>query len=344
MLPGSWRPNYERSPCLRRERAELGFLNPQQLLGAYACPLPFALQDQAPVVLNTDDKPCLEYSAPRSMYRLDSYATNVAWVYSLRRRFRQLPPGIQATPALDLSASLGSLAYTQLQRAREPLQSVPGWDGLASLFGDRSQDPGRRRRRQAWLKQFPNWPAARMWLAQDCRLHGTIDEIMDCIPDDLSEAAMPNGTERYFWYLMRSRCRLVEKKWAEALSDYMELSKIRAFCDFDSAMALCHAKLGQWTAAATLSAKALQLNPYNPRTLFVRALVALHQGQQELALQGLEQVTVECPFIQDAWLLRASLLVKMGRATEAKAVIEEYLIFYPHDKQLRELSRQLRRR
>ncbi|MBT9586464.1 fused MFS/spermidine synthase [bacterium] len=332
---------YAESQYLRQELAELGFLQPQQLLGAYACPLQFAIQGRPPVRLNTDDNPCLEYSAPFSMYRIDSYATNLQWIYGLRGKYHQLPPGIPPTPQLDLAASMGSLAYTQLHEALTPRHAVSGWPELTSLFGDSSRDPDRRKRRQEWLRLHPDWPEARMRLAQECRQGATTQETLECFPTDLSATAMPNPTERYFWYQLRAQCQLAGGKWEQALQDYTELSRLRSFSDFDAAMALCHLKLGHWAEAESFSAKALAANPYDPRAHLVEALVALHQGRTEEALKGLQRVCQDCPFIPSAWLMWASTLAKMGREAEAKRVIEDYLVYYPNDQQVRAFLKQL---
>jgi spermidine synthase len=329
---------YSRSKYLRQELVELGFLNPQELLGAYACPLQFALQGQARVRLNTDDNPCLEYSAPFSMYRVDSYSQNLAWIYSLRGKYRKLPPGIADTPELDLQASLGSLAYTQLHEARTPIHNVPGWTELAALC---SAPPGPepQKRRLEWLRQHPDFPAARLRLAQDRRLRGTIQETLECFPEDLS---LGNDEERYYWHLLRAKCMMAGGQWQQALLDYAELSKMRTFSDFDAAMALCQVKLGQGVEAQRLASKALAANPYDPRAHFVLALVAAQQGRNEEALKGFQRVCQDCPFIQDAWLMWASTLAKMGREGEAKKVIENYLVYYPGDQQVRAFLKQLK--
>ena len=333
---------YAESPYLRRELAELGFLRPQQILGAYACPIEFALEGRPSLPLNTDDNPCLEYSAPRSMYLLDSYAANLAWVYSLRDRYHQLPVGVKSTPDLQMAAAVGSLAYTQVHPPRVPSPARPGWNLLASLFGDRSHDPQRHQRRLEWIKKYAkDWPEAHVRLAQDCRSEGTVADIYDCLPQEISKAAMPRSEERYFWYRLRSTCYLYSRKWAEALSDYQELAKMRDFCDFDSAIAFCQVKLGHWEEAEAPLAKALAANPYDPRAHFTQALIDLHQGRDEKALKGLKRVCHDCPFIQEAWLVWASTLAKLGREAEVKEVVEKYLLFYPEDQEIRTFLKQL---
>jgi len=330
---------YQRSPYLRRELADLGFLRPEQLLGAYACPLQYALQNQPPVNLNTDDNPCLEYSAPLSMYRVDSYALNLAWVFSLRSSYNKLPPGIESTPRLEEAAALGSLAFTQLHRPRVP-NGTPkaGWNELVGLFGGaRGSDPGRSERRSQWLKAHPDWPEARVWLAQDCRNNGTIAETLACIPSGLSPNFPVDEGERYYWYLLRAQCRLLQAQWALALEDFRVLSQLRSFSDFDSAMAQCEVHLGHHGQAQELAERALKANPYDPRAHFVKALVDQHQGRQEEALKGFEEVCRLCPFFPEAWLARSGILAKRGRIREARKVIEEYLLYYPDDQPVRAL-------
>lgn len=331
---------YASSSYLRLELADLGMLRPEQILGAYACPLSYAIKGAPDVPLNTDDRPCLEYSAPFSLYSVGHYSANLAWAHSLRTGYNALPPGLQASPQIDLAASLGSLLYTQFYAARTPAQTVPGWSELALLFSGGQPSQERVRQSLKWLQRFPHWREARVWLAQDLRLHGTYQDVLGCFPSDVSPKAIPNEAERYFWLSLRAQIKLTTSQWQEALADYSELAKMRKFSDFDSAISLCYANLKNWKEAKAYSDSALLANPYDPRARFVQAEVMIQQGRREEALSVLQKVCQDCPAIQGAWLKWAVTLANLGRSEEAKKVLLDYLVFNPEDKQIRGLLQQ----
>ena len=327
---------YEASPYLRNELMDLGLKRPEQLIGNYACPLKFAIQNEAKVPLNTDDNPCLEYSAPLSLYNLESFSANVAWVASARQRYNRLPDGIEPTPEVELEAALGSLAFTAFGRPRVLTPAPPGWVELVHIFG---QDYPPAEERRQWLQQFGSWKEGRIWLAQYYRKRGEMNEALECLPQEIEKLSDP--AERVYWLNLRATARLSKQDWQGAYEDFSAAYLIRPFCDFSSAQAYCLAKLKRWKEAESMVARALQDNPYDVRSFLVEALIAEHQGRDDDALKSLARVCRECPFIQEAWLRRAEILARRGDRAGTRKVIEDYLVFYPEDKQLRNMLQQL---
>ncbi|MBX3171250.1 MAG: fused MFS/spermidine synthase [Candidatus Eremiobacteraeota bacterium] len=327
---------YEASSYLRHELIDLGLKRPEQLIGNYACPLKFAIQNEPKVPLNTDDNPCLEYSAPLSLYNLESFSANVAWVAAARQRYHQLPAGLPNTPEMRLEAALGSLAFTAFADPLTLNPAPPGWAELARIC--RTNVPAAGECRQ-WLERFGNWTEGRIWLAQHYRKHGQMREALECVPE--KPESLADAAERGYWLNLRASIRLEQQDWQGANQDYARAYELRPFCDFSSAQAYCLVKLKHWSEAELMVARALQENPYDVRAFLVQGLMAMHQGRDEDALRSLQRVCRECPFIQEAWLRSAEILARRGDRPATRKVIQDYLVFYPEDKGLRNLLQQL---
>jgi spermidine synthase len=331
---------YAQSSYLRFELAELGFLDPAQLLGAYLCPLQVALQKVPAGPLNTDDNPRLEYSAPLSMYRADSFAQNIEFVRELRAAHASPPQGMQWNAAVDQQASLGSLAFAQIRNLRPTtgpsLQS--GWSSLFDLFLRHDQhDEAVRGQRREWARQHGSWHDGLARLAHSMVLNAEFAEILHIVP-----ASIPKRpAQEYFWRWVRAQARYQTGQWSGAAEDYAWLQAVRPFADFQSALAYCSAKLQRWEEAEKFAQDALRSNPYDPRAKLVRAWVAQRANQTAQAQELTTWVTEACPFLQEAWLLRAQLLAQQGRRGETRAVIENYLQFFPGDRQVQALLNQL---
>lgn len=327
---------YKESSYLQNELMDLGFRRPAQLIGNYCCPLQFAIQNEPKVPFNTDDNPCLEYSAPLSLYNLDSFTANVAWVTAARERYHQLPPGIPDTPAMRLDAALGSLAFNAFSNPLSLKQAPPGWAELVAICRSSKpvpQEPGQ------WLRKFGSWTEGRIWLAQHYRTLGDLKGAVQCVPADLS--SLSDQAERVYWLALRATASLENSEWKAAYQDFEAANKLRPFCDFTSAQAYCLAKLGRWKEAEAMAGRALQENPYDVRSFLVQGLIALHQGREEDALKSFRSVCRECPFLQEPWLRTAEILARRGNASGTRQVIQDYLVFFPEDKQLRNMLQQL---
>lgn len=335
------RAYYKENPELARELADLGFANVEQLLGSYICPLEFALAEIPAGPVNTDDKPILEYSAPFSMYNLDSYGLNLERVYRLREAYDRPPPGLELTPHLDTMATLGSMAFPQLLTPRYPkLSSVePPILELVEVMRRRGDlSAAAHQARLEWVRRFPVWEGARAILAQNADMFGLTQQAVDFLPNDLDRL---DRTRRYFWLLIQAASQLQAGDWKQAAVSYGQLAEIQASPDFDSALAFCRAQLEDWEQAHKLSLEALEHNPYDPRAHFVQALGQQQRGDLAAALETLARVCRDCPNMREPWLLRARLLAKSGRSRELRQVLTEYLKFYPDDPQMRGLLQQL---
>lgn len=331
---------YQASPYLQFEMEELGFGGVDQLAGGYLCPLQYALKDVPPGPLNTDDNPLLEYSAPLSMYSSDSYASNLAWVYSLRS-FGKLPDTLAGQAGLRQSAALGSLAFASLARPLplEATQAHPGWEELAAFYANPSAlSPELHQAHLQWLSRYPDWSDARRWLAQTTLMGGTAEQLLDLMPP----AEIPlTAQQDYYWLRLRALAEIKLQHWETALALYQRLSNLRKIADYDSAIALCQARLHHWPEAEAAARKALQSNPIDPRARLVMATLDLEQGRVEEALKEADRITRDCPFLQQAWLMQAQILAKQGQDSKTRQVIEQYLIFFPGDKEVRGLLQQL---
>ncbi len=325
---------YEASPYLRNELMDLGLKRPEQLIGNYACSLQFAIQNEAKVPLNTDDNPCLEYSAPFSLYNLESFSANVAWVNAARERFHQLPAGIPPTPEMELEGALGSLAFSAFGRPRALATPPPGWLELTGLYASPTDE-----KRREWLRLFGDWTEARVWLAQFYRQRADMEAVFECLPARLEQ--IQDVAERTYWLSLRAWARFSKQDWQAANQDFAAAYQLRPFCDYTSAQAYCLVKMKRWSDAEAMVRRALQENPYDVRSFLVEGLIAEHQGRDDDALNSLRRVCRECPFIQEAWLRSAEILARRGDRSGTRKIIQDYLVFYPEDKQLRNMLKEL---
>ena len=327
---------YSASPYLRNELMDLGMMRPEQLIGNYACPLQFAIQSQPKVPYNTDDNPCLEYSAPLSLYSLESYSANVAWLNSARERYHRLPPGVPDTPEMRQQSLLGSLAFSAEGNILDLKGPSQAWSGLARLCRTERPLAGEI---QEWLARFGDWSEGRIWLAQTYRRRGQIAQALECLP--ANPQSIDNLSERIYWLNLRATSRLSNQDWQGAYDDYSQLYKLRPFCDYTSAQAYCLAKLKRWKEAGAMLARAFQENPYDVRSFLVQGLIALDEGRPDDALKSFRRVCHDCPFLQESWLKSAEVLAKRGDRAGTRKVIQDYLVFFPEDKQLRAMLEQL---
>jgi len=335
---------YREALWLRLELAEIGFSSVDQLVGSYLCPLATAVEHIPAGPLNTDDNPILEYSAPFSMYSGESYSKNLHWMYSMRQAYSRGPDGIELDAQSDLSASLGSMAFPQSPTPRLLTISGPSepFRELFDLMKSRGDfDDKQHRRRLDWISRYPAWEEGRATLAHNALIFDYFQHALDYCPSQQAIAAM-DEVRRYMWLRIRATSNFGVGHWQSALDDYRALSQFRQFCDFDSAAAYCCWRLKDWEGAQGFVEKTLAANPYEPQARMVQGLLLHRQGRAQEALKVLAEVCHDCPRLRDSWITRARILAGSGRRAETGKVIEEYLMFFPEDQQMRSLQQQLK--
>ena len=90
-------------PANRENLLDLGLYQPEAVLGHFLMTRDEALATAGPATPNTDDRPILEFLAPRYLYRSGLTERNLEYIQSLHRG--TLPPGVAETPELVVTAS-----------------------------------------------------------------------------------------------------------------------------------------------------------------------------------------------------------------------------------------------
>lgn len=295
------------APWLGRELRELGFEDPLELAGQYLCSRQEALAKISDGPVNTDDLPLLEYSAPRSLYRSDALAVNLRRCVDWRQE--TLPAGWPDDPSSRLAAWIGRLNFAFPELLRFPLERTPTeW---RSFFAGR----GRVSNLQQALA-LP--PRGRQFLARQA--------LQGLRPGEVLELTQEAPLQAEALYQLG--------RWAEAAVFFQSLSQAQSDSLSWSALATCRFFLGQRAEAEQAGNRALQLNPYDPRALYV--LAALRSS-----LEQARELTRVCPSMLDGWLLLGRLLAQKQQLEPAREAVRTGLKIGPTHPGLLRLGQEL---
>jgi tetratricopeptide (TPR) repeat protein len=101
-----------------------------------------------------------------------------------------------------------------------------------------------------------------------------------------------------------------------------------------SSLASCSYFQGQSEQAQKLAQRALELNPYDPRALYILAA----QGRD---LQLAQKLTSLCPVMPNAWILLAELQLQQGQSKLAQQSVEAGWNWAGQHPRLEQLGQQL---
>jgi tetratricopeptide (TPR) repeat protein len=114
----AWRKVLEARPPARKDFQDLGFPDAASLLAMFLMPRPALLAMAAGAALNEDDRPRLEFSAPRNLGR-ETGTLN----YRLMKRFAVTPRAEDADPEHDPGGRLAILLAHGYLATRDPAQA-----------------------------------------------------------------------------------------------------------------------------------------------------------------------------------------------------------------------------
>ena len=125
---------------LAEKLVQLGIFDPEVLLGFYAGDRDVMLRLAGPGPMNTDDRPLLEYSAPKSLF-----ADSTPVLEMLSREAPLLPPGLEPSDDLIFYSLIGkikALVPVPLEQAKKLLsgRASPLYDYLTILAAMESSD------------------------------------------------------------------------------------------------------------------------------------------------------------------------------------------------------------
>jgi len=322
----------DKSPWLRAELAELGFASPQELVGQYLASREEVMAQIPDGPINSDDLPLLEYSAPLSLYRPDALRLNLQRCLSWRQD--RLPQGWPNNAQQRLAAWMGQLNFSMPDLVRFPLERLPvqGWSSFFSTMNQATQkDP----MPLAALAQVGNWqPRARLELGRRASRLGLNKLVADLFPVSQDD---------YMILFLRANALSALGRWPEALMDCQQLVKLKRSSEHLSSLASCYYFLARMPEAEQASLEALQLNPYDPRALYIQADLAFRRNQHQVALDYATRLNECCPRMVNGWLLRTRLHQALGERSQALASVQLGLKMYPEHPELEALNQEIQK-
>ncbi|MBS2034409.1 fused MFS/spermidine synthase [bacterium] len=320
--PERIRAYWDENADFRAAMIELGFLDPQEILGQYVCSWDY-LKRQIPAgPVNTDDRPLLEYSAPRSLYA-NHGQRNLETVLDWRRKAAEFPSGIQPDTQQLIKIRLGNAACQSRELAVIPLdaQLPPEFKELfQSFLSARSQNDIPGPQHPLWTK-YSGFVRGRLEWAR--RAAGA-----DFHPQALALLAMgkPDPTQKselflYHWLSARSNKQLGRRE--EALADYLKLMELVPCSVFASEICDCYRLLGDQSNARSWSDRVLSMNPRDTRALLAQGWFAAQTGDPATAEQKIRQSLRICPYYMDAWLELSRVYALSNRLTEVRWALKQ---------------------
>lgn len=266
----------------------IGLVEPNFMFGSYVATRAEVLeatkqwrQDGGELALNTDDRPLLEFQAPRSLYLHDPE------VSAFPQSFPQLvPPGLQEDPAAVMGAIFGRLALGRNPGLRDHVQRAlsKGWPlaPLAdSLLRQREENISDA---EGMLKAIPGRiaanPVAQLLLGDFYRAAKNPSAALHHYQKALKDA--PSGS-RYTLLMKAAECARASGDLDGALARYQEASSLTHRPDplyWAGEVALIQQKVEQ---AHELFVKAVERDPFDYFSLHRLASIEYHRGDIDAA-------------------------------------------------------------
>ena len=306
----------------------IGLLEPRYLLGSYVATREEVLAafDPAGKVgrLNTDDRPLLEFQAPRSLYLRSNEVTAFPSMFP-----NVVPQNFAKDPEAQGKALLGRIQLTRMvgldEKVELALKEQIPWSPLAAALldqraGDLADAEGLLR---ALAPERAAQPAAQI-LIGDLRMRAqqwdlAILHFENALQDP------PSGS-RYMTLMKLGDCALNLEDFDRAIVAFQEASELTTRPD-------PHYMLGHVTFLQTQDPKqalihfeeALKRDPHDHATLFRAALMYAQLGEMEKALSYSERSYQAFRENSHNVELLSQLLGQAGREAEARAYQEEAL-------------------
>lgn len=314
--PARLREYWETHPSLRYNMAEFGFLQPEEVLGQYVCSWDAACEEVGDGPLNTDDRPLLEYSAPRSLYR-SVLEVNFRWVQDLRLKANALPGQLSRSPERTLQLRLGNAACVFRNMVSIPIDAdlPPEYKELFRGFVTArsvAEIPGDQ---DLFWKRFPNFSRGRLEWARRALETGYTAKVLDLLPEKLAQQLAPQ--ELFLFRQLSARASVQTGRWAQAAENYRDLYRLRPDCVAASNLADCYRHLQDRAQCDHWSKLALKLNPYDARAHFEQGWLKGGAGDALEAERLTREALRICPYLLEAWVELARILAETNRTQEA---------------------------
>lgn len=340
-LPERLRDYWDQHPTLKYEMAELGFLQPEEVLGQFIASSDSARQQIGAGPINSDDRPLLEYSAPRSLYLRDSILYNLEFILKLREAAQSQPSGFQPSPEERLRIRLGTFAcifrdmIKVAKDANDPPEYSALFDLLQQMTASQPLPPGLTK----FLETFPHFQRARLEWARRALQSDHFAEVLDFVGTDRYEE---DPQSHYLALWLRSQALVSTQQWALAIEPLRQLYQLRPLSKTASDLATSYRQNGQKEEAKKWAQQALELNPYDCRAFLELGMERLQAKDLASARPMLEQAVQICPRLGEGWLQLGILFAQQGDRARARRAVESAIRFAPNAKAAQELEDFLR--
>lgn len=331
------REYWEQHPTLKYELAELGFLEPEEILGQFISSWDFAKSRVGPGPVNSDDRPLLEYSAPRSLYRKDSVVKNLQWVLALREASQSFPGGLEPSKKERLQARLGNFACLFRDMVKIPKdQADPSeYADFFALLQQMSASQPLPEKLPEFLRKYPNFTRSRLEWARRALESELYQETLGLI-GNTSYDESPQAS--YFALWLRASACLRSQQWALAIDPLLELYKMRPLSKTASELSSCYRMAESWEESKKWADQALQLNPYDCRAMLELGMGQLQTKNWQGARPLIEEALKICPRLVEGWLQLARIHAQEGKRSQARQALEKAIRFAPDEKSARQLQ------
>lgn len=314
--PERLREYWEKHPTLRYTLAELGFLQPEELLGQYVCSWEAARASVGEGPRNSDDRPLLEYSAPRSLYR-SVLEVNFKWILGLRLAANALPGQLIPSPERTLQLRLGNAACVFRSLVKIPIDSeLPAeYAELLKAFAKARSIEDIPGDKDPFWRRYPDFSRGRLEWARRALEAGYTAKVLDLLPDSL--APKLSTQELFLFHQLSAQANVQSAHWAQAAHNYQELYKLRQDCVSASNLADSYRYLKDNANCDKWSQIALKLNPYDARAHLNQGWLKMQSGDAREAERLLRESVHICPYLLEAWVELARVLGESNQASQA---------------------------
>ncbi len=332
---------YQANPQIQRHFYEIGLYEPESFLGHYLFDREVALAEASQAPFNTDDRPLLEFSAPKSLYNLDQMRDNLEFLR--QRHTGDLPPGVEPTPRLLTLAAFAWLNQDNLPTVKRILSETQEGSEqlalLAALAG--SQDEQLEKADPLFAGALEAYPESGLIAAQWASYLIAENREQEAAAELLSRAleAPPAGSRS----ALHNQLGLLLSKLGQlesAIENYR--LAMEAYPEDGLAYALLgHALLEsqQPEEAISLFGQSLERNATDPLSWAGLGQAQFAAGQPDSAIVSLKKALELIPD-QTSWLMNLGIAqLKTGQIDQARETFTAVLDYQPaHEGALNFLS------
>jgi len=306
-------------PEVKKSLAEVGITTPEQLLQTFVMDPKKVPEVNGEGKLNTDRRPRIEFSAPRS-HLANTTPKNLDWLLS-NYRPQDMPLDLSTEEAKAASNRAEKMGRFQMEAALARYQGNPV-KALGICNEARKLDPSNR---AILFETAVNENVLAKMFIKAGGLEKARDLLDDALSTGRSTLTTLDNLATLAFHAGKPELALEYTKRAIALNPRLASTTLR--------MALCFMALHKPSEALPWCEKAMKLNPEYTQAYFTRGDIAFSLGEPDKALELYKQALNKKGAVYAAsdWRIYGAMLAKKGRLEEAKDAVMKSLDMAPDD-------------